>query len=342
MAACSPRAQSSTQSPPTDIPRRALSFANVESPSKGHWAIYQLDEGGYAVDVYVAHDSQPKPLVILIPGSGCAPTVTVDPDGVVHDTTLFQDVVTARVTQFHFAIVEKRGVHPLRFSADMSRDAQRQAFQEAGRSCSAEYMKNVTKSQRVADVLAVVRVLGRESWVQQIMLAGHSEGTHVATGVLREMKGSEVAAAGLFASAGPIPFYGGYVARGADADRLRTIIDRIRMLQRADDDFIYEGLPARRWKTFWLETTPIEDVRESNVPLFVAQGNRDETTLLADLFALEAIRQQPNRSLRYVIVDQGNHAFETPEGKSLLPELFDDFTTWALDANRNTDVAVLK
>jgi len=105
------------------------------------------------------------------------------------------------------------------------------------------------------------------------------------------------------------------------------------MLQRADDNFIYEGHPARRWKTFWLESTPLDDVRESTVPLFVAQGTRDGATLPADLFALEAVRQQPHRPLRYVVVPDGGHAFDTPDGKSHLGQLFEDFVHWALDAN---------
>ena len=84
-----------------------------------------------------------------------------------------------------------------------------------------------------------------------------------------------------------------------------------------------------------------DDVHDSAVPLFVAQGSRDDTTLAADLFALEAIRQQPKRPLRYVVVEQGDHAFETPDRKSHLAELFDDFLTWALDPGRQTSLGTL-
>jgi dipeptidyl aminopeptidase/acylaminoacyl peptidase len=114
------------------------------------------------------------------------------------------------------------------------------------------------------------------------------------------------------------------------------------MLQHADDDFMYEGLPARRWKTFWLDSTPIEDVRDSSVPLFVTQGTRDDTTLSADLFALEAIRQRPHRPIRYVVVEGGDHGFGTPDGKSHIAELFDDFLGWALNTSRETGLGVLQ
>jgi hypothetical protein len=85
-----------------------------------------------------------------------------------------------------------------------------------------------------------------------------------------------------------------------------------------------------------------EDVRDSTVPLFLAQGTGDDTTLCADLFTFEAIRQQPKRPLRYVVVDQANHAFETSGGRWRIAEVFDDFLTWALDSNRETGLTVLK
>jgi hypothetical protein len=55
----------------------------------------------------------------------------------------------------------------------------------------------------------------------------------------------------------------------------------------------------------------------------------------ADLFVLEAIRQQPNRSLRYVVLENGDHAFEAA-GQPRIPEIFNDFLDWTLDSNRAT------
>lgn len=58
---------------------------------------------------------------------------------------------------------------------------------------------------------------------------------------------SRIATAGLFASAGPIPYFAGYAARGAgDRAQLQSILDCIRMLQSASDDVMHLGLPARR------------------------------------------------------------------------------------------------
>lgn len=313
----------------------------VSSPPTGHWAQYRLDD--HKVDVYLAHDAQPKPVVLLLQGSGCAPLMTAQPDGTLEDTSLFQDFVAPRLNALHFALLEKRGIPLLRFSGNMNQQATISAFREAGEHCAPDYLANATKQSRVEDVVATTRALTREPWARQLILVGHSEGTHVVTGVLRVTNPSEVAAAALFASAGPIPFFGGYVARGAgDRAQFESTFDEIRMLQRQDDDFVYQGLPVRRWKTFWLDSTPVDDVRATVVPLFVAQGTRDGSTLPADLFALEAIRQQPGRPFRYVVLDQGNHEFETPDGHSHLADLLDDFIRWALDDHRKTGLGIVK
>jgi pimeloyl-ACP methyl ester carboxylesterase len=347
LASCSgSSAQGPSSQPPAQTAAVALQFPalSLEGPVRpGYWAAYRVVTPARSVRVYLAHDLKPKPVVLFIHGSGCAPLVTVDPDGRIHDTTLIQDLIPPRLDRLHFAIVEKRGVAPLGFSAGMSHGDKSKAFERAEQECTTEYLQNVTKQARVEDVAATLRALARQPWVSQVILAGHSEGTHVATGVLRAVRETRIAAAGLFASAGPIPFYGGYVSGGIDdREHFRSTFDRVRMLQHAADDFMYKGLPARRWKTFWLESTPIEDVRDSTVPLFVAQGTRDDTTLSADLFALEAIRQQPDRSLRYVVVEQGDHGFETPDGKSHLIALFDDFVRWAQDPNRATGPGVIR
>jgi pimeloyl-ACP methyl ester carboxylesterase len=280
--------------------------------------------------------------VFLLQGSGCAPLFTVEADGTYHTTSLFQDVVTREAPRVHFAMVEKPGVTPLKFTAGMNHEQKLKAFQDASAHCSSAFFDGATKQVRVESVRTVMAFLARQAWVTGFIIVGHSEGTHVATGVLKSGPAERVLATALFASAGPTPFWSGYIASdGGSRKGFQRVFDRVRMLQDAADGFMYEGLPARRWKTFWLETTPLEDVRENSVPLFVAQGTRDGTTLASDLFVIEAIRQQPKRPIRYVVLDNGDHAFETAPGQSRVPEMFNDFLDWALDANRATGTTVL-
>ena len=114
------------------------------------------------------------------------------------------------------------------------------------------------------------------------------------------------------------------------------------MLQRADDDAMYQGHAARRWKSYALDTTPLEDVRESTAPLYVAYGGREPNLHAGDLFVLEALRQQPTRALRYVVVADGDHGFDSSNGRGHFAQVFDDFLAWALNPQRATGVEVLK
>jgi hypothetical protein len=307
------------------------------------WSLFHVQGPGRTIQVFLSHDSQPKPVVFLLQGSGCTPSFTVGPDERFQPTSIFQDVVAAESRRVHFAIVEKVGVTALRFTAGMTRDERVCAFEQAQKVCSAEFFDHATKSIRVDDVLDAITAVSSEPWAHGVLLAGHSEGTHVATGVLKLSTKGAVDGVALFSSAGPVPFWSGYVAAGAgQRSEFQSAFDRVRMLQSAPDDLMHYGLPARRWKTFWLESTPIEDVRDSDVPLFVVHGTRDGTILAPDLFVLEAIRQQPRRPLRYVVVEGGDHAMETLDHRSHVPTLFSDFVSWVLDPNRQTGTRVIK
>jgi pimeloyl-ACP methyl ester carboxylesterase len=327
-----------------------LAYADAQRPlmvasgaaSGGAWTEYTIEGPARPVRVYLAHDDQPKPVVFLLQGSACYPSFTVDEHGAFHPTSLFQDVVAAERRRVHFAVVEKPGVAALEFEAGMTLEEKRRVFELARFRCTKEFYEHATKTVRVDDVRTAMTALAGQPWVSGFIVAGHSEGTHVATGVLESRPAEQVLAAGLFASAGPTSFWTGYVADGATRAGFERTFNRIRMLQAADDGLMDQGLPARRWKTFAIESTSMDDVRESMVPLFVAHGTRDGTTLAPDLFVMEAIRQQPSRSLRYVVLENGDHGFETGPGQRRIVEIFNDFLDWALDPKRVTGTSVLR
>ena len=80
------------------------------------------------------------------------------------------------------------------------------------------------------------------------MKAEVSTNPELRTAVLKSRPAEPVLAAAFFASAGPTPFWSGYVS----------------------------------------------------------DGTRDGTILAPDLFVIEAVRQQPTRSLRYVVLENGS------------------------------------
>jgi len=341
-AACTSSSER-TIAPASRVQTAPASLRVVHEAPSPEWSVYETQGNGRIVRVFVLHDLQPKPVVFLLQGSGCLPAFTVEANGRFDTTSLFQDVLGRDARRVHFAIVEKPGVAPVAFTASMTDEQKRQAFERAGNACTPEFYENATKTVRVADVMGAIAAVSSQPWARGMILVGHSEGTLVATGVLSRVRKGTIDGAALFASAGPVQFWSGSVS-SSDTSResFQSAFDRMRMLQNASDDFMYKGLPARRYKTFWLESTPIEDVRDSDVPLFVAQGTRDGTVMASDLFAMEAIRQQPKRSLRYVVVEGADHAFGMPDGTSRVAPLFDDFLDWVLDSKRTTGTAVLR
>jgi pimeloyl-ACP methyl ester carboxylesterase len=261
------------------------------------WAAYLLVGPTESRTVYLAHDSQRKPVVLLLQGSGRSPLFTHDEHGF-SGTTIFEDFVSKNSTRYHFALVEKRGVGILDFQAGLSHEEQVRAFDEAGERCSQAFWANDTRTARVDDAARLVQVLNASQWVSGIIVVGHSEGTQVATGLVKRL-GTRLAGAGLLSSAGPTQFFGMYVAAGGpDRGRFRETFESMRMLQSAAPAVEWRGLPPRRWKSYALETTPLEDVQHSPVPLYVAHGGREGNILAADLLVLEAIPQQPGPAIR--------------------------------------------
>lgn len=185
-------------------------LVTAEERRPGRWQQLELRGTPRRVDVYVARDDRPKPVLVLLHGSGCGPDVTGEPDGSLHETSVFQDAIEGALATVHVAIVERPGVDALVFPAGMSMSEKQIAFNQASVRCSDEFYANATKAARVDDAAAAIDAISREPWARRLTVAGHSEGTHVVTGLLRrpEVSGA-IAAAGLFASAGPIPFFSG-------------------------------------------------------------------------------------------------------------------------------------
>lgn len=287
------------------------------------WAQYRLTTSARDIDVYVIKDDQPKPTVVLLQGSGCLPLFTVDDTGGFHGTSIFEDVVRARSHQFHFVLVEKQGVTSLEFPKDMTREQQRARFKavEDG-DCSADYFAHETRTRRVEDAEAIVEALTHEAWVQGVLVAGHSEGSDVAAGLVRVDRAHHVLAAGLLTGAGPTQFFSGDETR----DGLARHVNDLLAMRDAPDDQMWEGHAARRWKSYAIDSSPLDDVRDSATPLYVAHGGREPNLRSADVFVLEALRQQPHRPLLYVVVADGDHGFTSRDGRDHFLQVFDDFT----------------
>jgi hypothetical protein len=115
---------------------QAPKLAPVTQAAGTGWAQFRLDGASRPVNVFLVEDDEPKPVVLLLQGSGCRPQFVTEGAGPLQDTSIFQDLVPERRTRFHFVLIEKQGVTPLRFESGMTLAQKRLAFERAGRECT--------------------------------------------------------------------------------------------------------------------------------------------------------------------------------------------------------------
>lgn len=79
-----------------------------------------------------------------------------------------------------------------------------------------------------------------------------------------------------------------------------------------------------------------------SVPVFVAHGTADTHVAMAnaDLFVVEAMRQQKERPLRYLVVDGAGHGFEARDN-DVQSEVLSDFTNWAASGANGRSFATI-
>ena len=285
------------------------------------WSAYRVGE----IDVYVARKGDArKPLVVMFQGSGPSPLFSIPAPGKRGSSLIFYKSVPKHLDGFHFAAIEKRGVES--FGPRPAR------FGPAGRRGSREYREHADKKTRVADCAIAIRALARQPWCREIILLGHSEGAHVVTGLLRSLEAGTCSAAAILSSAGPTQFFGLQLL-GKDRSSLGETFARMQAMRGPDanPNELWLGHPLRRWTSYALDSTPLEDVRNVDTPLFVAHGTQDRSShvLAADLFVLEALRQKPERPLLYLRLHGYSHAYRRGDD-DLRDFVITAFLRWAI------------
>jgi pimeloyl-ACP methyl ester carboxylesterase len=299
------------------------------------WERWHLErDDAPALEVFVARDETPRPLVVLLQGSGCVPLFFETPGGA-GASLLFWREVAGGDHPVHFAAVEKRGV------ASFGPPPQGQPGTMEG--CSQAYVEGAVKPERVADVVDVVSALGDEPWVDGVLVAGHSEGAAVASGVA-EVLGERLVAVGLFSAAGPSQLvdFVVYAHRSGEADRVRDTFDDILTLTDPQAEGAWRGHDISRWQTFAVDTSPLEELRGKSVPVFVVHGSADESSPVesADAFVVELLREGPERPVFYLRLQEVGHGLIARGDENLRSLVLRRFISWALSESNARGVEV--
>ncbi len=328
-AGCAPSRRLVPPAPPPS-PRAVLVGPTLRQP----WTQYRVERPGAApLDAYLSNTSERRPLVLLVPGGDCRPLFSI----VVRDgkrrlrvTPLFADAAVENPPAVHIGAVERHGLKS--FTDDPGADL----------TCTAE-RGGIGKRERVQELADAVLAFSREPWVSEVILAGHGEGADVAAGAVRALGGHGVSAVGLFAGAGPTRFFDDVIEGMYDQDFRavkQALDDEARLAQRPDGG-TYRDAPVEHTVSFALDSTPLDDLRATPVPVFVAHGTADTTASAegAEVFVAEMLRDR-GVHVRFLLLPGLDHDFENAGGESWSRPVFDAFLEWALSSDHATGTTV--
>ncbi len=308
----------------------------LKTPLAG-WRKWTVERPGMqTLDVYIAGDTtEKKPVLLLVTGSKCRPVFDVKENGKVNSPLFTTDASFYRKTGFITVVMERRGVKsfepiPPEIAAIDIRTR-----------CRDDYGA-LSKFDRVKDLEDCVRALRREKWFGKLAILGHSEGVDVTTGLAKTLGDQDILALGLMAGASPSQFGDFILEARAQKDNIKAmaIFDDVIWLTSEKAEGKYGGYPLKRWRSYAIESTPMEDVRESMVPVFVANGSRDTHAPIggADTFVLELLRRQEKRNVLYLSIADLDHNFMDAKGNDLSLAVIKEFAAWALSSDKGRKV----
>jgi pimeloyl-ACP methyl ester carboxylesterase len=285
------------------------------------WERFRVERGaGGDLDVYVARDGVRRPLLVMLPGSHCVPLFAVS--GRRHRSTLiFGEAAEEATRRVHFAAVERphlRSFGPIVDGEDR---------------CTPEH-GGVSKEERVRDAADAVRALAAEPWVGEVLLVGHSEGADVAAGAAHELGDGSVAAVGFFSSGGSSQLFDHVIEARRDGgeEEVQGVFEELLALTGPAPPAEYRGFPVERYRSYALRSTPLDDLAGRKVPVFIAQGTRDRNSPVetADLLAVELLRRDGDRAVKYLRLPGLDHGYAAADGTPHEQEVLKAFLDWAL------------
>jgi pimeloyl-ACP methyl ester carboxylesterase len=295
-------------------------------------------ESAPSLDVYIARKDQTRrPLVVFLPGSHCLPLFLIAEQGGRRrekSTVLFHEHFTSELSRAHFAVVERRGLKS--FGPP---PASEEAAQTAA-NCTPDH-GGVSKDERVRDAADAVEALANEPWAGPIYLLGHSEGAYVAGGAAARLPPKALAGVGLLSGPGPTQFFDFLVEarRSGNEKEVKTIFDELLWITGPSASGEYRGAAIERQLSYGIRSTTVDDLRSSEVPIFVANGSADPKSPIesADLFVAEMMRT-PARRLRYLILPELDHGYYSrKEDKQYAGQVLAAFLDW-VDADKDRSV----
>lgn len=293
------------------------------------WSFEKKD--GTRIDAYGVVDvSTRNPVLVMITGSRCAPLLR-ERDGKTVSPLFITDPAYFRRKGVQAIAVERRGISSFKPIPETV------AAKEPRQRCSEEY-GGLDKQERVDDVAFALAALQKQPWFGRIFIMGHSEGVDIAAGVAKSLAGDGIASLGLFSGATSSLFFDFVVgARLADDEtQVQSVFDGLIWLTGPTAAGKYGGYPIKKFLSYAVNSSILDDTLATEVPLFVANGTADKKAAVAgaDVFVVEVLRKQPRRAVHYVNYPDLDHEYVDKSGTDYSVKVFDQFIDWSFSADK--------
>ena len=290
------------------------------------------NEAGDRLDIVVGKNADRKPVLAFLPGSVCIPTMDLIDMGAqvgLSTTSPLMDASVQDALGVHIALLERRNLVSLRAKIPAAKSDV--SVRLAEEPCT-ERHGGVTLQHRVEDSLAQLALLRQQPWAGPLLLVGTSEGADVAAAISADPRNPAQALL-LIGGAGTSQFFD-FVHQQREAnsaDGVRKIFADLDRFVAGDAPSHYLGYDAARWKSFAIDSSPLEHLLRSEIPVFIAHGERDESVPIAsaDATVVELMRKQPQRAIFYWSVANADHALQR-QAVSRYDEVIGVFVRWAL------------
>ena len=298
------------QSPPDPRTNGIVRFG----PDTAFERVEFMDEANHRTVYYVANRTATGPVLLMINGSGCGPTIaSSNGEGTSY---LYGLLDAAWDKRFTTLLVEKPYSEPARLSDPGT-----------ARPCSAAFRTYFTRDNWVRTISeALGEVMRRDGRKRTVTILGLSEGASVAAAVARN--NPRVTHVAMIAGSGTTQAFdmllGAYSEGGSDAviaARLEPLDHEIRQVLADPDnpDRWFRGHPYRRWSSFF-RAFPDEDLVNSRARVLILTGMSDAMSPVATSDLLYAKLLGAGRDVTIRRLPGAGHNL-LPPGSADLPSL---------------------
>ncbi len=277
---------------------------------------------GRAITYYLSDGPTPKPLALVIQGSGCSALFRALPDGVMSAVgyhNVFRSVADDR---YRVLTVEKPG----------ARSTAETPVSGTAEGCPVAFLEEHMVERWAEALTAALAAARRLAGVvgEKTLVIGHSEGGVLAARLARLDRA--ISHAALLASPGPDPAEE-LILWGDGRKRPRAdtaaLVTRIRATPDSTTALVL-GHPHRRWASF-LAADPVADLLASSARVFAAQGDADANWPVAAHDGLVSRLRAGGREVMALHLPGADHSLNRPGQKPPegMVEVFRAIRDWA-------------